>query len=1058
MRGRDLLAMDRKKDGSDEAGRSRSRSSHTDEEGSTVSSAKEEKIDNSPISVESFKRPVTVGVRYYNYEAFMSRRSGDDEDYVIEVLVAKSNLEDEFLTEKSRRDTMGNERRTPRTSTKEEEFGDNWRLQRVRIRSQTILSHLSDLMESSDAAKQSLVFCRPFRVFWHYYDGMKQRMADLEAEVKSKMPSEHHVENDVSPDEGNLVPVGDSMATEIPSVSPETALEHMRIYVQFVEEKILPLYLQHPEPRSTSHKIRYEDIPILFKPGELVFYQRDPPDGKTLHRSAAQQVWRMGECLAMDHPHSSRVSATRWKIYYLDFNGEKIVPIWYEVSFGYFSGEKDITELKCFPLQFHRNHKSILEEQKEIGLNFKRAIRDNVQLYSGWTFVTGILAEALEDEKGSTINYPEYIESDIVIDFKETIRTFPKWETDSDGSRNAYSWGYDPTEIDPWVYSDDPAAPPTYCEETMLTREDTLYGIEARRYSSEDAFLQQDSDLNEYTWKDEDLALLPKRIFGYVLRERRFSRLDVRCIHWGNNQDKITLDNIEMNDGHRNIIRSAVSSHFKAQQQEKELNISTFNLDAIRGKGKGLTILLHGAPGVGKTATAEAVAIENNKPLFPITCGDLGTKPEVVDKTLRDIFRYAHQWECILLFDEADVFLTQRERNSLERNALVGVFLRVLEYYRGVLFLTTNRVGSLDEAFRSRVHVSLWYPHLTADHTISILRNSLKRLPQPPAPNGKPVYGLIKVMYDEIEDFVRDEYRKYSRAIGRERGPWNGRQIRNAVQIAACLALYQKETASTKDDYPAVLTARHFQSVAETTSEFEGFLKKTRIGDDSYWAQQRHDRADDWDDASDHGDNDYQYEVEDITPARRPARLADERLSDRDSGITRQLAQPTGRRGSPQSGGAFSARRAAPQSSARSSRHAAPRSYDYGDDRSDGYDYDDAAPAIAESRSSRRPPTSASSPRIKAAPPEHSGKTSRRRYPADIQDLEDSRDILSEEEGHLGEWVPDENSRSRMTPSTPSNPLRRREARDDEAQLVSPRRDNRAGGGYGGDRRQRGYD
>ncbi|KAI0446846.1 hypothetical protein F4803DRAFT_420989 [Xylaria telfairii] len=1034
-----------------------------DEDNSTVaSSVKEGTADEDPIpEFESFKRPVTVGVRYYNYEAFMSRCIGDEGDYVIEVLVTKSNPDNEFDAERSRRATMANGRRKPWASMKAEEFGDNRRLQRVRIRSQAILSHLSDFMTSSGAARQSLVFDRPFGIFWGYYEDMKKRLVDLETAAASKKAPESHVGNDASPDGENFTLVEDNTATQIPSTSPEIALEHIRLYVQFVEEKILPLCLQHRELKSTRRTIRYEDIPFLFKPGGLVFYQWSPQNGKTLHRSAAQQVWRMTEFMPMDHPHRNDRTETSLMIYCLDFYGEKIVTHRRKVRFEYFSGEKDVTEFECFPLQLHPNHKSILEEHKAAGLMFKRAISENVQhlYYSGWTFVTGILAESLEDDKGSIINYPEYIESDVVIDFKETIRTFPKWQTELDnGKLGCGLWEYSPAEIHPWIYSDDPATPPVECHEAMLIREDPLYQEQGDRYLSEDIFFREDADLNKYTWKDDDLALLPKRIFGYVLRERRFSRLDVMCIQWDNKQNKINLDNIEMNDGHRKIIRSAVSSHFKAQQQEKTLNISTFNLDAIRGKGKGLTILLHGAPGVGKTATAEAVAIETNRPLFPITCGDLGTKPDVVDKTLRDIFRYAHQWECILLFDEADVFLTQRERSSLERNALVGVFLRVLEYYRGVLFLTTNRVGALDEAFRSRVHVSLWYPHLTVEHTISVLRSSLDRLPQPPAADGKPVYGLIKVLYPEIEEFVRDEYKKYSRIVGKQRGPWNGRQIRNAVQIAACLALYQKETEDAKDDYPAVLTARHFQSVSETTSEFEKFLKKTRIGDDSYWAQQRNDRADDWDGGSDHGDDDYQYEVEDITPARRPARPADERLSERDARTTRQPTLPAGRRRSPQSGGAFTARRAAmPQPSVRSSHHATPQSYDHGDDRSDGYGFKDATPAVAESRGSRRRLNSGGSPRMTAVSLEYSGKGSRRRFPADTRDLDDSRGMLSEEEGHIEEWAPDDNDRSWGAPSTPI-PVRGRETRDHEAQFASPQRDSKAGGRYSEDRRQHRYD
>ena len=49
------------------------------------------------------------------------------------------------------------------------------------------------------------------------------------------------------------------------------------------------------------------------------------------------------------------------------------------------------------------------------------------------------------------------------------------------------------------------------------------------------------------------------------------------------------------------------------------------------------------------------------------------------------------RWEAVLLLDEADVFLEARSTHDLERNKLVSIFLRVLEYYEGILFLTTNR-------------------------------------------------------------------------------------------------------------------------------------------------------------------------------------------------------------------------------------------------------------------------------------------------------------------------------------------------------------------------------
>jgi SpoVK/Ycf46/Vps4 family AAA+-type ATPase len=131
-------------------------------------------------------------------------------------------------------------------------------------------------------------------------------------------------------------------------------------------------------------------------------------------------------------------------------------------------------------------------------------------------------------------------------------------------------------------------------------------------------------------------------------------------------------------------------------------------LSIVKGKGRGLIILLHGVPGVGKTSTAETIAEATGRPLLPVTCGDIGENATDVEKNLEQIFTNSHRWGCVLLLDEAEVFLTKRNVNDFMRNAMVSVFMRALEFYSGILFLTTNRVGTMDEAFKSRVHISLF--------------------------------------------------------------------------------------------------------------------------------------------------------------------------------------------------------------------------------------------------------------------------------------------------------------------------------------------------------------
>lgn len=128
---------------------------------------------------------------------------------------------------------------------------------------------------------------------------------------------------------------------------------------------------------------------------------------------------------------------------------------------------------------------------------------------------------------------------------------------------------------------------------------------------------------------------------------------------------------------------------------------STRGLDLIRSKGAGTIIMASGPPGVGKTLTAEVFAERAKMPLYPVQCAQLGTDPEELEKNLGRILINANRWGAILLLDEADVYIRQRG-DDLTQNAVVGVFLRLLEYYQGVLFLTTNREDVVDDAIVSR--------------------------------------------------------------------------------------------------------------------------------------------------------------------------------------------------------------------------------------------------------------------------------------------------------------------------------------------------------------------
>jgi len=147
--------------------------------------------------------------------------------------------------------------------------------------------------------------------------------------------------------------------------------------------------------------------------------------------------------------------------------------------------------------------------------------------------------------------------------------------------------------------------------------------------------------------------------------------------------------------------------------------------DLIKGKHGGVVILAAGNPGVGKTLTAEVYAEQTQRPLYVLELGELGTNVAQVEENLNRVFTRVARWNAVLQFDECEIFLTQRGED-LERSAIVGSFLRLLDYYQGILFLTTNRSEVLDHAVRSRVMLKLDYPDLDQHSRAVIWRTMLE--------------------------------------------------------------------------------------------------------------------------------------------------------------------------------------------------------------------------------------------------------------------------------------------------------------------------------------------
>ncbi|KAK2049546.1 hypothetical protein LZ31DRAFT_456667, partial [Colletotrichum somersetense] len=178
---------------------------------------------------------------------------------------------------------------------------------------------------------------------------------------------------------------------------------------------------------------------------------------------------------------------------------------------------------------------------------------------------------------------------------------------------------------------------------------------------------------------------------------------------------------------------------------------------------------------------------------------------------------------AVLLIDEADVFMERRTMSDLTRNSLVAGFLRALELYDGISFLTTNRNGSFDDAFISRIHVQLYYPDITDDERQRVWTTFIDKLTRE--------RGDTMRMTIDAKEYI---------ASTRKHGiKWNGREIRTAFQTAVALAEYDNEKDS---EGRIIVTDNQLRAVVELSKDFKGYLNDLHRRDEEKRAKDRYER------------------------------------------------------------------------------------------------------------------------------------------------------------------------------------------------------------------------
>ncbi|TKA60914.1 hypothetical protein B0A55_12153, partial [Friedmanniomyces simplex] len=287
------------------------------------------------------------------------------------------------------------------------------------------------------------------------------------------------------------------------------------------------------------------------------------------------------------------------QIQFVDFDGEDFGTRGIGRLVAAFSGAERISDLSAFPIKWDSEAGAVKTQLTQRGRRWEQ--------HAGMHFCT-YKGVALEYTPCGISRY--YTDGRVVVDTKTSHRLNANYSF----TVNAFKSDADKQSKRRTIRSDD------YGDNCIT---ETL-----------DLVPEEKLELDPLT--DEQCLLANAMVRGFSFAEKRWFDFFVDRLGpagW----DSGCFDKLVLPAAQKDLVRALVTTH---TQQSAGFD------DIVKGKGKGLILVLHGPPGVGKTCTAETVAEYCERPLYMVSSGDLGTNASQLDSTLTRILDMASTWKA----------------------------------------------------------------------------------------------------------------------------------------------------------------------------------------------------------------------------------------------------------------------------------------------------------------------------------------------------------------------------------------------------------------------------